>query len=332
MKKVTEYIEGNSNLLINKIAINMNPNLRNTVRFSKHIQAAVSGLCMRPDVAILDTYGEASLLLWLLLRTLRPSTKIITVFHHYEPLIVRRKISKFNIFFAIYNMLNDELTKLMLKNSDNILTVSETSRQDLQSILPFTSRYKISVVGASSDVYLAEPSCVKDIDFLCVGRIEKFAYLERIWMSIKTRHKNAKFVMIGRASSSEISKLNGLGIEHLGIVSEEKKMELYSRAYVLVFPSAFEGFGIAPTEALSAGLTIVAWKLPVFEERFSNMNSVKLVDMGEVELFAHISCKSLDERRKNVTVNSRPYISFQPDYTWEQVGQRVLSVLVEDKN
>ena len=41
-------------------------------------------------------------------------------------------------------------------------------------------------------------------------------------------------------------------------------------------------FGMAISEALAAGLLVVAWKLPVFEERFGkepNQN-VKLVELG----------------------------------------------------
>ena len=42
----------------------------------------------------------------------------------------------------------------------------------------------------------------------------------------------------------------------------------------IVFPSLFEGFSISVTEALSARLSIVAWKLPVFEERFEDRFSI----------------------------------------------------------
>lgn len=72
--------------------------------------------------------------------------------------------------------------------------------------------------------------------------------------------------MIGRVSSKDLLRLRDIGIDHRGIVSDENKLELYGRARVLLFPSLFEGFGMAITEALSAKLSTFAWKLPVFEE------------------------------------------------------------------
>jgi hypothetical protein len=62
----------------------------------------------------------------------------------------------------------------------------------------------------------------------------------------------------------------------------------------------FEGFGIALTEAHAAGLSVVARKLPVFEERFGkeSINTVKLVEMGNTLQFAREAVASVSEWRK----------------------------------
>jgi len=54
------------------------------------------------------------------------------------------------------------------------------------------------------------------------------------------------------------------------MVSIAEKIELYTRTRVFVFSSTKEGFGISVAEALYAGLSVVSWKLPVFEEIYNN--------------------------------------------------------------
>ena len=62
-----------------------------------------------------------------------------------------------------------------------------------------------------------------------------------------------------------VVKLLSMGIDHKGFVSEEEKLDLYSRTKVFVFPSSREGFGIAVAEALFLGIPVVAWKIPVLK-------------------------------------------------------------------
>jgi hypothetical protein len=45
---------------------------------------ALRALLTNPDIAILDTYCEANLILWILIRFFRRKAKIIAVFHPYE--------------------------------------------------------------------------------------------------------------------------------------------------------------------------------------------------------------------------------------------------------
>lgn len=101
--------------------------------------------------------------------------------------------------------------------------------------------------------------------------------------------------MAGRCSSKELTSLRRKDIDHRGIVSDEEKIDLYSRAKVFLFPSLFEGFGIAVGEALSAKMIVITWKIPAFEERFprqSNPN-LKLVKVGDNELFVKKHWKQL---------------------------------------
>jgi len=52
------------------------------------------------DIAILDKYGEANLLMWILFRLFQPSTKIVPVFHHYEPHSVKHNKARLSQKFT----------------------------------------------------------------------------------------------------------------------------------------------------------------------------------------------------------------------------------------
>ncbi|CAN5425207.1 hypothetical protein BH18THE1_BH18THE1_05140 [soil metagenome] len=326
IKKVVEYIEKSEVLAIRKVNCALKAKWRFFSRLV-NLYVVLKGFVINPDIAILDTYGDACLLMWIMFRFFRPSTKIVTIFHHYEPRSNKHKDGR--IITLLYCRLLDLLTRIMLDNSDNIITVSMSSSRQLKHFIKIRDSNKIAIVGCS---YSKDLSVVtsesKDIDFLCVGRFEKFHGMEDIWKIIKEKMNGSKFVVVGRASSKEVLRLHRIGIEHKGIVSEEDKYKLYSRAKVLIFPSMFEGYGIAVTEALAAGMTIIAWKLPVFQERFGYMTSgVRLVEMGKLSLFAEEALSAV----ANCSKLHQPIVHYVRNYprskSWQDVSKDVISVL-----
>jgi len=329
IKKVVEYLEKSEVFNVRKVSNGKESKGRIFPRILT-IRALLQVFFINPKITILDTYGEAAIWMWILLRLFRPSTKIVTIFHHYEPFFVQH--NKGGKLRRKYCSLLDVLTKMMLKNSDSILTVSNASLNQLENILSIRNTQKIVVVGCSDSVDLTIPSYVnRDLDFLCVGRFEKFNGIENIWNIIKKKNPTSKFVMIGRISSKDLLRLRNIGIDHRGIVSDESKVQLYGRARVLLFPSLLEGFGMAITEAVSARLSIVAWKLPVFEERLEDgsINNAELVHTGNHSLFAQKALLALKGHDRSSQLASIQVQESKLTKTWHDVGNNVLSVLIK---
>jgi glycosyltransferase involved in cell wall biosynthesis len=317
---------------------------------------AVRGLLTLPQIAILDSWGEASLILWSLLRVFRPHTKIVIVFHHYEPRILPDRISEIRSHFtrAIakrYNLIIEKLTGVMIRDSDMVLTVSRTSARELcssygitvndtkkeeeyTSITPLRSG-RIRIVGTGVDRLSIDTSAQKDIDFFCIGRIEKFDGIDKIWSALKKLRPEINFVMIGRASLREISHLRSIGVDHKGEVTDEEKLELYSRAKVFLFPSSREGFGIALAESLQLGMAAVIWRLPVFDELYSDsrmakQGSVRLVERENYELFASEALKALelyDMRNRMISAQPSSLSSSSSPVSSEGKSVATISVL-----
>ena len=147
-------------------------------------------------------------------------------------------------------------------------------------------------------------------------------------MKIKSVRPNSNLVIIRRARAEMADKLLSIGIDHRGFVSEEEKLDLYSRAKVFIFPSSREGFGIAVAEALFLGISVIAWKIPVFEDLYSNNEEIKikLVELGNVNLFSEECIKAID--RYNLNQSYRKYKSSSNVFlTWKTVAQNVISVI-----
>ena len=331
IKKVVNYIEKSGNFCVKKIS-NSRESPFSRFPFISDIHAVLRGVFSNPDIALLDTYGEATIWMWLLLRLLRPHTKIATVFHHYEPLSVRHK--QCTRLSAKYCALIDYITKKMLRSSDKIITVSNASMEELRTLVEIKLDKKVAVVGCSCTGYFDTDSYgTKDIDFLCIGRIEKFSEIANIWEEIRKKRPASKFVMAGRCSSKDLAYLRIRGIDHHGIVSDEKKIDLYRRAKVFLFPSLFEGFGIAVAEALSAKMIVITWKIPAFEERFPcpSNNNLRLVTVGDKELFVKNALKAID----NYDISDPYQVSMENlgiTQTWDEVGKNVVNALEKTVN
>jgi glycosyltransferase involved in cell wall biosynthesis len=221
----------------------------------------------------------------------------------------------------------------MIRDSDMILTVSRTSARQLCSLYGITGNAikkeeeeegynnaplgsgKIRIVGTGVDRLTIDTGAQKDIDFFCIGRIEKLDGIDKIWSALRNLRPAVNFVMIGRASLTEINHLESIGIDHKGEVTDKEKLELYSRAKVFLFPSSREGFGIALAESLQLGMAAVIWRLPVFEELYSEsmmakQGRIRLLERGNYKLFASEALRALDScDMRNRIISAQPSLS-----------------------
>lgn len=92
------------------------------------------------------------------------------------------------------------------------------------------------------------------------------------WASISKKHPTLSLVITGKDDvfllriKSQVQN-NGIGnVLFVGSPSDQELSTLYSHASAFVFPTSFEGFGLPPIEALSAGTPVVVSDIPVLKE------------------------------------------------------------------
>lgn len=150
-----------------------------------------------------------------------------------------------------------------LKNSDFIISVSNTTKHDLEKEYGFSSHHipEDSDIKCSADLNIYKKLSLKDQKYF-------------LYCGNNRPHKNISFLrkVFEKTSSLPLLVLAGKGHESgenvlaIGIVTDEELQALYQGAIAFVFPSHYEGFGLPILEAVRNRTKVVASSIPAFLE------------------------------------------------------------------
>ena len=156
-------------------------------------------------------------------------------------------------------------------NSDYVICISESTKRDLLKFIPEydASRIRIIYNGVSDD-YFQIPAEKNDFNLY-----KEQEYV--VFVGARTGYKNFdlvvdslvgtpyKLVIVGKPlSETETERINSrIGASaytHVGYVSNAELNKIYNKAYALMYPSSYEGFGIPILEAQKAGCPVIGYK------------------------------------------------------------------------
>lgn len=163
----------------------------------------------------------------------------------------------------------------IVKNADHILTISETSKQDIMRRFG-VAEDKVSVTypACSADIFrpkkdfkLLEKYGLQDGYLLFAGALEakkNILTLLRAFSKLKEKGHKHKLALVGKQGygyNKILSEIKKLGIQNdiveTGYVPIGELPALYSTAKTLVLPSIYEGFGIPVVEANLCGCPVI---------------------------------------------------------------------------
>jgi len=269
---------------------------------------------------------------------------ICVVVHHLDALSVTQKQNFFTIY-KVYRKVGYEkitsliktfcfiFTLLILRRVNACLTVSKTTAKILVQNGVKKDKIYTSGNGVHCPKVAKANNSTRLYDGIFVGRIakEKGIYdLVYIWQRIVQIRKKSKLIVVG--GGPELSNLkreikekrleNNVILK--GSCSEEELGRLMRESKVFVFPSVFEGWGLAVAEALACGLPAVCYDIPAVNENFGKCKSVFLVKPWDIESFTQkvleIVCMHEEEYRR-LSIVSRKYAT---RFDWEHVLARDL--------
>lgn len=230
------------------------------------------------------------------------------------------------------------ITLPILRRARGIIAVSNFTAKILRK--NGVSRAKIFVSGNAVDLSLISKiksyTDEKIFDGVFVGRIAKekgiFDLLE-VWKKVIKVRRDAKLLVIGSGLelSSVQEKIVASGLEKKVLVrgrcSDRELYSLLKSSKTFIFPSLFEGWGIAVAEALACGLPIVAYNIPALREVFGKCKSVYLAPVKDVRRMSSIVLKILNLSENEWGKFSSFSKKFAKQFRWERVAQKDLEVL-----
>ncbi|WP_297092250.1 glycosyltransferase family 1 protein [uncultured Draconibacterium sp.] len=183
------------------------------------------------------------------------------------------------------------LMKNSLFDADAIICVSQNTKKDLLHYLPKISSSKVYVVnnGKSEEFYRLENRLQTEEFVLFVGKRNDYKNFKVVVEALKTE-TSKKLIIVGggQLEEHELELLKSLGEErysHKELISNEELNTLYNKAFCLVYPSLYEGFGIPVIEAQSAGCPVIAANKSSLPEVLSDsgilLNNVNTKEIGK---------------------------------------------------
>ncbi len=169
--------------------------------------------------------------------------------------------TKFPINYLGYYFLEDR----WLKNYQDIptITVSESTRKDLIAL----GFKKVSIVpeGINFKPLKSMPEKEYEPTLIFVGRLKKAKLPDHAiaaFKIIKEKIPDAKFWVVGDGYyRNELKRLSCKDVEFFGATTQERKLELMSRAHAILVPGVREGWGLVVTEANAMGTPAIGYNV-----------------------------------------------------------------------
>jgi len=316
---------------------------------------------------IIDKYNITHCLFAIANKTKPPNLKVplFTISHdifwHFSPLTYDQK----------YKSKYDQSLLEWLKKADGIISVSEKTKADIIQLFPnFKNKVKIiSNAGfTASEKYLTRDKNKNTEETIFLFPSSFGIYKDHLTVIkagvilAKERSCNFKIVFIGKETdqilsfkidlsqqnstqeyTAYIKQLQNIYRENqniieqhfigLGYCSDQELEQWYQRSDCLIFPSLYEGFGLAISEAIVRGIPVIASDLSVFKEQ---VNLYKCLD--RVSFFERQNEEELVKKMKSLIENPLPTLGkdkidyYSNLWNWEKVAEKYISVLSSSDN
>ena len=223
-----------------------------------------------------------------------------------------------------------------IRHSKYIVCISENTKRDLLRFLPDIEEDRIRVIynGVSEDYYPLEKDQTDNLPF------EKGSYV--VFVGARSGYKNFDFLKRCIAKSkynlvivgSALSEEERLSLEQyvsqnryccMGFLPNKELNVIYNHAAALVYPSAYEGFGIPVIEAQRAGCPVIAYNGSSIPEIIGD-TPLLMSDLSEKELLDKLEQLSDSELMEKVRADG---LENAKRFSWDKMYQGYLDLYKE---
>jgi len=208
------------------------------------------------------------------------------------------------------------------------ITVSNSTKQDLLEI----GFKKIYIVpeGINFKPLDEIPEKEKEPTLLFIGLLKKANLADHAieaFRFIKKELPTAKLWIVGRGAQFEKLKkaAKHLSVTFFGYVNEEKKLELMSKAHVILVPAVREGWGLVVTEANACGTPAIGYNVHGLRDSIRDKETGLLTENNPDALAEAIITFFKDEKlRQKLTENA---LEWSKSFSWDRTAKEFMKVI-----
>lgn len=208
------------------------------------------------------------------------------------------------------------------------ITVSESTREDLTQI----GYREVHVVPEGIGFRPVEKIPVKELQptVLFVGLLKKANLADHAleaFRMVKEEWPTAKLWVVGRGAQLEKLKelARSLNVIFFGYVSERKKLELMSRAHLIIVPGVREGWGLVVTEANASGTPAIGYRIPGLRDSIRHGITGLLTNADPYSLAGAVIRFFHDEGlRQELTRNA---LEWSRRFSWDTTAEVFMDIL-----
>jgi glycosyltransferase involved in cell wall biosynthesis len=224
------------------------------------------------------------------------------------------------------------LLKKIIKESDLIITASNTTKNDIKNYQQTKAKIEIISLGINQGPRntVRPPQKVSQPYLLFVGTIEPRKNLTTLLEAFNELKRETKIphklILAGQTGwkSENIIALakSTKNIELKGYVNEEEKNSLYKNADIFIYPSIYEGFGLPPMEAMNNNVPVITSNTSALKELYGNY-SLQFKPKDTQALKTHILTLINNPLiRKNLIKKASAY---SKNFTWLNTARKTLN-------
>lgn len=224
----------------------------------------------------------------------------------------------------------------LLKHCQCCIAVSEFTAKNLMTNGVPKEKIFVSCNGVDfRHINRSKAAVDQNFDAVFVGRIakEKGVFdLIPIWQKLVKEKPHAKLAIVGVGPETDKLRtaIQQSGLENniivRGYCPEKELYALVKSCKVFVFPSRFEGWGLAVAEALACGLPVVCYNIPALKEVFGKCKSVFLITEGDTVQFASQINELLEKSNDEIKRAAKAYAKM---LNWSHVVLKDLDAMLE---
>jgi glycosyltransferase involved in cell wall biosynthesis len=228
----------------------------------------------------------------------------------------------------------ERLMPAVYRNRDFVV-ISDSTASDLRSRGFPADRIHVSYPGIDHSFFV--PGGVREPipTVVYVGRLRRYKGIDLVMRSVAqliSEGVPVRFVIVGQGDDAArlqgIARELGLGdsVSFRGFVSEEEKVRILQSAWINVYPSPKEGWGITNVEAAACGTPSVASDAPGLRESVLDGRTGFLVPHGDVGAWTAALRRLIENEKLRETMGARA-IEHAGSFTWEATAAEIEDIL-----